>query len=140
MTVSESVIKWLYGFNSAEFWNMQNIDTDIQSSKVDSFSLVKEPVQNVRTYISGRKEITEHYMIRARLSSSVDADRIDNLDFGEALEKWIRKQNALEKYPKIAKVAVKSIETTTPFYLGVTEDNNSIYQMTIAIKFERGEE
>ena len=36
MTVSESIIKWLYGFD------MNRIDTDIQKSGTGTYSLAKE--------------------------------------------------------------------------------------------------
>ena len=49
MTVSQAIIKWLKEFDPAEYWRMQKIDTDIQSAEVDSYSLVKEPVQNVKS-------------------------------------------------------------------------------------------
>lgn len=137
MTVSEAIIKWLYEFNSEKYWNMPQIDTDIQGPKVDSFSLAKEPVQNVKSYLSGKKVYTGHYMICARLSSNMDADRVDNLGFGEALEEFVRAKNLAEEFPVIPDATVRSIEVTTPFYLGATENNDSIYQMTIAIKYEK---
>lgn len=135
MTVSESIIEWLRTFDPKEYWKMKNIDTDIQNAKVDTYSLVKEPVQNVKCYMSGKKLYTEHYMIQARMSSNCNADRIDNNGFGEALESWVREQNAAGNFPSIDKAIVRDIYVTTPFYMGKTETNNSIYQMTIAVKY-----
>lgn len=136
MTVSKAIIKWLEGFNS-ENNPLAPINTDIQGPKVDTFSLVKEPVKNAKAYVSGKKVYTEHYMIQARLASGDDLDRVDNLDFGEALEEYVRSKNKAEEYPIIPNAIVKSIEVTTPFYLGVAENNSSVYQMTIAIKYEK---
>ena len=137
MTVSEAIIKWLKEFNPAEYWKMKKIDTEQQSPHVDSYSLAKEPVQNVKTYLSGRKVYTDHYTIQARLSSETDADRIDNNGFGEALENWVRKKDSLEEYPELTDAVVKSIDVTTPFYVGRTDNNSFIYQMTIAIEYEK---
>lgn len=136
MTVSKAIINWLEGFNS-ENNSLAPINTDIQGPKVDTFSLVKEPVKNVKAYVSGKKVYTEHYMIQARLASSDDLDRVDNLDFGEALEEYVGSKNKAEEYPAIPNATVKSIEVTTPFYLGVAKNNSSVYQMTIAIKYEK---
>ena len=133
MTVSQAIIKWLKEFDPAEYRRMQKIDTDIQSAEVDSYSLVKEPVQNVKSYMSGKKEYTNHYTIQARLSSKPDSDRINNSGFGEALENWISKK----EFPDLSDAVVKAIGVTTPFYIGKTAENNSIYQMTIAIKYEK---
>ena len=137
MTVSEAIIKWLKEFNPAEYWKMKKIDTEQQSPHVDSYSLAKEPVQNVKTYLSGRKVYTDHYTIQARLSSETDADRIDNNGFGEALENWVRKKDSLEEYPELTDAVVKSIDVTTPFYVGRTDNNSFVYQMTIAIEYEK---
>lgn len=128
MTVSESIIKWLLEFD------MKCISTDIQKSDA-GYSLAKEPVQNVKAYLSGRKEYTDHYTVRARLPSQTDADRIANNDFGERLSEWVRKRNAMEQFPEIEDAAVNEIGITTPFYMGVTSTNDSIYEMTIAIKY-----
>lgn len=137
MTVSGAIIEWLKRFDPADYWKMQKIDTDIQGAKVQTYSLVKEPVQNVKTYISGKKVCTEHYMIQARLSSNANIERVENIGFGEALEAYVREQNRKEDYPEIPDAKVKDIRVTTPFYMGKTGTNDSVYQMTIAIKYEK---
>lgn len=137
MTVIESIIEWLKGFNSEEYGNMARIDTDIQSPEVDSFSLVKEPVQNVKRYISGKAIYTEHYTIQARLASNEDINRTENQGFGEALEEYVKAMNLAQNYPAIPEAKVQEISVTTPFYMGITNTNNSVYQMTIAIKYEK---
>lgn len=137
MTISEAIIAWLKQFNPAEYWGMNKIDTELQSAQVDSYSLVKAPTQSVKAYISGKKEYTDHYTIQARLSSQTDAERIDNNGFGEALENWVREKNLEKEYPFLTGASVKSVDITTPFYVGRTESNNFVYQMTIAIKYEK---
>lgn len=137
MTVSESIIKWLKSFDPAEYWKMKKIDTDIQSAKADSYTLIKEPVQNVKSYVSGRKVYTDHYMIMARLPSQNNTDRIENTGFGEALEGWVREQNLKENYPELTGAKVSSISVTTPFYMGQTNTNDSLYQMTVAIEYRK---
>lgn len=137
MTVSEAIIQWLMTFDSSEYWKMNQIDTEQQSPTVDSYSLVRAPVQNVKNYLSGRKVYTDHYTIHARLSNQSDADRIDNNGFGEALENWVRGKDANGEFPVLADAKVQSVSITTPFYVGKTDKNDSVYQMTIAIKYEK---
>ena len=84
MTVSESIIKWLKIFNPEEYWKMKHIDTDLMHGDVD-YAVVKEPVRNIKTYLSGKKVITEHYMIAARLPNITNDDCIDNTGFGEEI-------------------------------------------------------
>ena len=136
MTISEAIIKWLKLFDPAEYWKMGKIDTDIQSAEVETYSVVKEPVRNVKSYISGRKIITDHYMIQARLASQTNTDRIDNNGFGEALEDWVSQQNKNKNFPVITDAAVTQVSVTTPFCIGSTATGNSIYQMTVSIKYE----
>ena len=126
MTVSEAVINWLMTFEPGKCSKMKNIHTDMQPAEVDAYSLVKEPIQNVKTFVTGKKVFTDHYMIRARLSSYEDA---------EMLEEWVREQDRNKNFPQIAGYNVKYIRTTTPFHVGRTENNNSLYQMTISIQY-----
>lgn len=137
MTVSGAVIKWLKTFSPTEYRKMKKIDTDIQSPEVETYSVVKEPVRNIKSYVSGKKIITDHYLIQARLASQTDTDRIDNNGFGEALEEWVYEQNKRKNFPDILGAVVSQISVTTPFYMGRTEQSNSIYQMTVAIKYEK---
>lgn len=137
MTVSEAVIKWLKTFNSEEYWKINHIDTGIQSAEVYTYALVKEPVQNVKAYMSGRKVYTDHYMIQARLPSNGNIDRVENNGFGEALEDWVREKNDNKEFPECQGKTVHEISVTTPFYAGKTETNNIVYQMTVAIKYEK---
>ena len=129
MTVSESIITWLKEFEP------NKIDTDIQRSGTGKYSLAKEPIQNVKSYLSGKKEYTDHYTFRACMPNQDDNDCIDNNAFGEKMTAWVEEQNSLEHFPQIQDAVVKEVKITTPFYVGITTDNSSVYQMTIAIKY-----
>lgn len=139
MTVSEAVIQWLKGFNPTEYWNMKNINTDLMHNDVD-YALVKEPVQNVKTFISGTKIVTEHYQFRARLDSIDDNDSVDNGAWLEALSEWINEQNHNKSYPVLSAGEVQEIGISSPFYMGKSEDKKAIYQLTIFIRYmKKGE-
>ena len=138
MTVSEAVIKWLKSFSPEEYWKMKHIDTDLMHGNVD-YALIKEPMRNVKAYLSGKKIITDHYMILARLPSNSNTDCIDNSGFGEALEEWVSMQNRKKNYPVIPGVKVTQVGVTIPFVAGTNETNNILYQMTVAIKYETEE-
>lgn len=134
MTVSEAIIKWLKTFNPVEYWKMKRIDTDLMHGDID-YALIKEPVRNVKTYLSGTKVITEHYQIAARLPTNTNSDCVDNTGFGEALEHWVEEQNCNHALPEIPDAKVQKAEVTTPFYKGKTETNKSVYQMTVGITY-----
>lgn len=138
MTVSEAIIKWLKEFNPDEYQKMQRINTDLMHNDVD-YALVKEPVQNVRSYVSGMKVITEHYQFRARLDSINDNDSVDNSAFMESLTGWIEKRNWNKDFPSLQCGTVQEIGVSTPFYLGASNDKKAIYQLTIFIRYIKKE-
>lgn len=131
MTVSQSVITWLNKFEE------KAVSTDIQPAKVNSYSLVKEPIINKKTFISGRVRATEHYTLMARLDSQMDSSRVENNAWGEKLEEWVRDMCKKKDLPVIDNATVQSVNVTTPFYLGKSEANESVYQLTISITYEK---
>lgn len=136
MTIVESIIKWLMEFNE-DGRKMERIDVDRQSAEVESYSLIKEPVINKTMNVLGEETVTAHYTLMARLADNTNTDRIENNAFGEAMEAWIEEKNDLREYPAITKGKVLEVGVTTPFFMGRTETNNSVYQMTVALKYEK---
>lgn len=133
MTVAQSVIEWLLQYDQEK---MKSISTDIRPAKVNSYALVKEPVVNVKKFVSGAKMVTEHYVLLALLDSQDNADRKENTAWGDQLEKWIEEKCALKDFPEVTGAEVKSVEVTTPFYVGSKESTNeSMYQLSISIKY-----
>jgi hypothetical protein len=137
MTISEALIKWLMEFNE-DGKRMEKIDVDRQSAEVESYSLIKEPVINSTKNVLGEETVTAHYTLMARLANNTNADRIENNAFGEAMETWIEEKNDRMEYPEIPKGKVTEVRVTTPFFVGKTEKNNSVYQMTVALRYEKG--
>lgn len=135
MTVSQSVIEWLMLFDVEK---LKSINTDIRPAKVNSYALIKEPVVNVKKFISGTQIVTEHYVLMALLDSQDNADRKENSEFGEQLEQWISDKCKSKEFPEIDGAKVESVEVTTPFYLGSDESTNeSMYQLSISIKYRK---
>ena len=137
MTVLNSIIEWLKGFNPHEHAKMKSINTDILAARANSYCLVKEPTINKKTYISGKTIATEHYTLSALFPSFEDTERVANNEWGELLEKWVYEQNKDLNFPVIEGATVKNIDVSTPFYRGKTMDNESVYQMTLSIKYEK---
>ena len=136
MTISESIISWLMLFNPEDYWRMNKINTDIMHNDVD-YSLVKEPVRNVRTFISGTQIITEHYQFRARLSAFNDIEAVENGKWLEALTEWISEKNQKKEFPNINIGIVQEIGISSPFFIGKSDDKNAIYQLTIFIRYRK---
>ena len=137
MTVLNSEIDWLKTFNPDEYLKIKSIDTDILAARPNSFCLAKEPIINRKKYISGKVIATEHYTLSALLPSFEDQERIANNKWGELLEKWVYEQDKEQSFPVIEGITFKKIEITTPFYSGKTLENESVYRMTLSIKYEK---
>lgn len=140
MTVTQSIISWLKTFKQEETWKMKDIDTDIQPAKVKSYALVKEPIINKKTSISGKITATEHYTLMARLDSQTDSDRKANNTWGIDLEEWVENKNRNKEWPILENGQVRSISVTTPFYLGEAGISESVYQLTISITYVKEKE
>ncbi len=134
-TVSNSIITWLKTFDMEVHKKMKFIHTDIQPARVESYALIKEPVIKKKHYLSGREERTEHYTLMARFPSKTDPECVDNTEWGENLENWVEEQNRQGNFPVIEGAKVQNISVTTPFYMGKSDINESVYQLTISIKY-----
>ena len=131
MTVSEALINWLTEYDSSD------IDTDLLGASTASYALTKEPTINIKRYLSGRTERTEYYQFTARLDSQLDEERKLNSEWLENLEKWIEEQKANNKMPTIEGARVRDVFISTGYYLGQNAEDNSVYSLTIGIKYTR---
>ena len=137
-TVSSAIIAWLKTFNPEDYGKMKSIETDILPAKAESYSLAKEPIINKKTSINGKVTATEHYTLMARLPSQTPSDRMENVEWGELLEEWVTDQNRSGNFPAVHGAVVRSVSVTTPFCIGsVAGTSDSVYQLTISIKYEK---
>ena len=136
MTVLQGIIKWLQTFEPTQSCRLGKISTDVLPAKIKDCAVIKEPIINKKMFISGKTHATEHYTLMVRLDSQLDESRIDNNEWGESLEQWIEEQDRNKNYPEIDGT-VQGIKITTPFYMGVGDMKESIYQLTISITYER---
>lgn len=131
MTVSEALTNWLTEYDS------NDIDTDLLGASTTSYALTKEPTINIKRYLSGRTERTEYYQFTARLDSQLNEERKLNSEWLENLEKWIEEQKANNKMPTIEGATVRDVFISTGYYLGQNAEDNSVYSLTIGIKYTR---
>ena len=131
MTVSEALINWLTEYDS------NDIDTDLLGASTTSYALTKEPTINIKRYLSGRTERTEYYQFTARLDSQLNEERKLNSEWLENLEKWIEEQKTNNKMPTIEGATVRDVFISTGYYLGQNAEDNSVYSLTIGIKYTR---
>lgn len=136
MTVSGAIIEWLKTFNPEESWKMEHIDTDFMHGNVD-YALIKEPVTNVKKFISGTEIHTDHYQICARLPAQSNTEAVDNDAWMEALTNWIDEKNKNKVFPELQGFIVQQIGVSTAFSAGKNTAGEALYTMTIFIKYMR---
>lgn len=132
MTVVEAIVNWLGQFN------ISKINTDALPGQSVAYGIAKEPVQNVRTFISGRKEYTDYYEFLARLDSKTEAERNNNHVFMEGLSEWIYEQGKKQMYPELPEhLSCLDIAISTPFHMQAADEDSAVYGFTIKIKYEK---
>lgn len=131
MTISQSLIEWLKEYNPIA------IDTDRQSDKSMTYALAKEPIVNIKRYLSGKREVSENYLFTARLESQMNTDRIDNGAWFEGLERWVEEQYNLGNLPNVE--GVRKVSVTSSFYVGMADAHTSVYQVGLEIIYTVGD-
>lgn len=131
MTISQSLIEWLKEYKPI------TIATETQSDKSMTYALAKEPIVNIKRYLSGKREVTENYMFTARLESQMNTDRIDNGAWFEGLERWVEEQYNLGNLPEVE--GIRKVGVTSSFYVGMADAHTSVYQVGLEIIYTIGD-
>jgi len=131
MTISQSLIEWLKGYKPI------SIATETQSDKSMTYALAKEPIVNIKRYLSGKREVTENYLFTARLESQMNTDRIDNGAWFEGLERWVEEQYNLGNLPNVE--GIRKVGVTSSFYVGMADAHTSVYQVGLEIIYTIGD-
>lgn len=136
MTVSEAIKQWLYGFPKITI--DERIETELLGSQAVSYAISRTPQNVIETYVDGSQQRTEYYMLFARQSTQLEAERVSNDKLLEELESWIEEKNLNGEYPTIdEKRKVDEIGISSSFYIYSQEEEESIYSLTIMIKYRK---
>lgn len=136
MTVSEAIKQWLYGFPKITI--DERIETELLGSQAVSYAISRTPQNVIETYVDGSQQRTEYYMLFARQSTQLEAERVSNDKLLEELESWIEEKNLNGEYPTIdEKRIVDEIGISSSFYIYSQEEEESIYSLTIMIKYRK---
>lgn len=138
MTVSDSIITWLKRFTAEGLERIRTIDTDALKATSASYGLIKDPQENIKHYMSGRELHTDYYQFSARLGSETNMDRADNQAWLEGLVEWVGERRQDRDFP-VLRPGLKCVDIsiTSPFFMGRSDNNTAVYQLTIAIEYEK---
>lgn len=136
MTVSKSLIQWLYGYGNIHI--DERIETDVLAQQAISYALYKEPNAIVDTYIDGSQMRTEYYTFLARRNTQIEPERQDNNEFLEELENWIDENNLKGELPQLdGNRYCEDVSVSSGLYLYTNEDSQAVYALTIQIKYRK---
>lgn len=131
MTIIESIVQFLNQYEK------EKIGVDKLGSSTMSYSLMKEPQENVQRFISGLEVHTDYYQLAARRDAASEADRIANNAWGQGIAEWISQKEQAGEYPALDGYVCAGIGISTPFYFGASDNGSAVYQVTIKIEYRK---
>lgn len=131
VNISNAIIEWLQSYVPDKA-----IQTDKLASKT-SYGLFKAPTQNVSKDILGNYTYSDYYVFMVRMDNVTNNNMKSNQDFLQGLCDWIETQDARHSFPDLEDYECRSIEVSSPFYMGTNEDTSSVYQLTIKIVYRK---
>lgn len=135
MTVGECLKDWLGEFDGLNF---SELLTDFMDAPEGCMALFRSPQKQEKAYLDGSKDITEYYNFFARKSTLLDETRVENQQLLDDLTEWIENKAFEENYPDLSQVGNLTCEDITvngASAINSQEDDNAIYQVTIAIQY-----
>ena len=131
MTIIESIVQFLNQYEK------EKIGVDKLGSSTMSYSLMKEPQENVQRFISGLEVHTDYYQLAARRDAASEADRIANNAWGQGIAEWISQREQAGEYPALDGYVCTGIGISAPFYFGASDNGSAVYQVTIKIEYRK---
>lgn len=129
------MIDWLGEFDGLNF---SELLTDFMDAPEGCMALFRSPQKQEKAYLDGSKDITEYYNFFARKSTLLDETRVENQQLLDDLTEWIENKAFEEDYPDLSQVGNLTCEDITvngASAINSQEDDNAIYQVTIAIQY-----
>ena len=131
MTIIESIVQFLNQYEK------EKIGVDKLGSSTMSYSLMKEPQENVQRFISGLEVHTDYYQLAARRDAASEEDRIANNAWGQGIAEWISQKEQAGEYPALDGYVSTVIGISKPFYFGASNNGSAVYQVTIKIEYRK---
>lgn len=135
MTVGECLKEWLGEYRGAD---ISELNTDFMEGESGSFAIYKSPNNTSVPFIDGSSLVTEYYQFFARQPTQLDEERIDNQNFLAELENWVEERDCNEEYPDLSgagNLSCTEISVSNSAAITSQEEDNAIYQITIAIQY-----
>lgn len=134
MSRTSGVVDWL---SACPFLDkIEAIDVNQLSPELEALGVYKQPTRTVTEMIDGGAIINEIYYLLFRQPAQLAQERLSSEEYLEKVEGWIEDQNWVENFPQIGS-AVHDVEVVNTFYMMDRDDDEAVYQLSIAITYER---
>lgn len=132
MTISKYIVDFLKLYEDIK------INTNHLAAGADQYGVFRSPARTISQNICGSYTITETFTFYASQRSISDAERKEDDEWLEDLMYWIDDYSFNYEYPEIDKDrTITNIQCTgTPSEFS-DDDNGIIYQVTLAVTYER---
>jgi hypothetical protein len=133
-SISSALITWLSGYTGIT--STDRVDTDQVSDEAVSLGMFKAPGRNETIFTDGSRDVTAYYIFRARRDSSQDDMRVDNQEWLEALETWVREQNIARSFPSLTGGRTcYAVRVSESGYLLEATEAEIVYQVGLEITY-----
>lgn len=130
-SVGESLVTWLLTYSG-----ISSVDTDQVGDEATSMGVIKAPGRNVQYYVDGSKDVTAYFLFRARMAAQVDDLRVDNQQWLESFETWVREQSFARSLPSLSGGRIcHSVSVSESAYLLESADVDIEYQIGLEIVY-----
>ena len=134
MSRTSGVVDWL---STCPFLDkIEAIDVNQLSPELEALGVYKQPTRMVTEMIDGGAIINEIYYLLFRQPAQLAQERLSSEEYLEKVEGWIEDQNWVENFPQI-RATVHDVEVVNAFYMMDRDDDEAVYQLSIAITYER---
>lgn len=134
MSRTSGVVDWLRACPLLD--KVEAIDVNQLSPELEALGVYKQPTRTVTELIDGSTIINEIYYLLFRQPAQLAQERQSSEEYLEKVEGWIEDQNWVENFPQIES-AVHDVEVVNTFYMMDRDDDEAVYQLSIAITYER---
>ena len=133
-SVAESLVTWLLGYSGIA--SAERVDTDQVGDEAVSMGVLKAPGRNVTTFTDGSKDVTAYFLFRAKRAGQEDEMRVDNQEWLEGLETWVREQSIARSLPSLSGGReCESVAVSESAYLLEATDAEIVYQIGLEVSY-----
>lgn len=135
MTITESVIEWLNGFDGGIEVD-EGVNTDQLAANAEAYGIFRTPGDIVTVFVHGGRDVATYLNLIVRQPSQTETMRRSNQAWMEHLDRWVRTQSALRNLPQLdGERECYAVSVANSFYMQEQTETESVYQITLCVHY-----